>query len=157
MLVSYRQPWSLSSRMNAEFDRLIAGTFGAGPVGSPAAEVSTEGNDVVITVDVPGSGPQDVDVTLTGRRLTLTERRTESSTDGPARSSRRAPLRRSFTVPAGTTPEQVTATVSNGVLTVRVTEATKPEPQPHRIAVTAGTVTAEVATPESDDTTSDPE
>ncbi|MGH8882755.1 MAG: Hsp20/alpha crystallin family protein, partial [Stackebrandtia sp.] len=130
MLVRYRQPWLLSSRVNTEFDRLMADTF-AGRTGSyfPDAEVSAQGNDVVITVDVPGVATEDVDVTLDGRRLTISGQRAETElAEGDrviSRGSRRGGFTRSYTVPVGTTAEQVTASVDNGLLTVRVADATK--------------------------------
>ncbi|ADD44096.1 Hsp20/alpha crystallin family protein [Stackebrandtia nassauensis] len=141
MLVRYRQPWFLSSRVNNEFDRLIAETFGrVEPVFTPPADVSTQGNDVVIALDVPGVAPEDVDVTLEGRFLKITGTRASAQVaEGDrylARGRFEGSFARTYRVPEGTTPEQVSATVDNGQLIVRVADVTKPEPQPQKIAVT---------------------
>ncbi|HZE38266.1 MAG TPA: Hsp20/alpha crystallin family protein [Stackebrandtia sp.] len=141
MLVRYRQPWYRSSLVNAEFDRLVAEAFGQGQGSfSPGADIATQGNDVVITVDIPGVAPEDVDITLDGRRLVITgQRQATQVAEGDrviARGLRQGKFSRTFTVPQGTAAEQISASVDNGLLTVRVTEVTKPEPQPQKIAVT---------------------
>lgn len=148
MLVRYRQPWYLSSRVNSEFDRLMADTFGGNGNYSPAADVATQGNDVVITVDIPGVAAEDVDVTLDGRRLIISGQRAKTQlAEGDrllARGLRSGGFQRAFTVPVGTTADQITATVDNGQLTVRVAEVTKPQAQPQKITVGKTIPSAEI-------------
>lgn len=149
MLVRYRQPWYLSSRVNSEFDRLIGETFGrVEPVFSPPADVSTSGNDVVIALDVPGVAPEDVDVTLEGRFLKITGTRSRAQVaEGDrvlARGRFEGSFARTYRVPQGTEPQQVSATVDNGQLIVRVADVTKPEPQPAKIAVIRAAGAAEL-------------
>jgi HSP20 family protein len=141
MLVRYRQPWYLSSRVNSEFDRLMAEAFVGKPIGfSPAADVATEGTDIVISLDIPGVAAEDVDIALDGRRLTIAGERAERTVADGDRVLRRGLSRgkftRTFTVPAGTKADQVTASAANGLLHVRVAEVIKPKTQPHKIAVT---------------------
>lgn len=142
MLVRYRQPWYLSSRVNSEFDQLMAETFGREVnTFTPAADIATEGQDVLITLAVPGIAAEAIDVTLEGRRLTISGERAKSEVaEGDrfiSRGLRRGTFNRGFTVPQGTTAEQVSASLDNGLLTVRVAQVTKPAPEPQKIAVSS--------------------
>ena len=155
MLVRYRQPWFLSSRVNSEFDRLMAETFGRTPDRfTPAADVATEGNDVVITLELPGIKADEVDVTLDGRRLTISGEHSHTETaEGDrylARGLRRGRFTRTFTVPDGTTADQVDAHLADGLLKVRVADVTEPKREPAKIAVTSVATTDEAI--ESGDT-----
>ncbi|MFD0558448.1 HSP20 family protein [Stackebrandtia endophytica] len=140
MLVRYRQPWYLSSRVNSQFDKLISDAFGREATGfTPAADVVTEGNDVVVTLALPGVSAEAIDVTLEGPKLTISGERVESETaEGDrylSRGLRRGSFTRTFTVPRGTTGDQIHAELENGLLKVRVSEVTKPQAQPEKIAV----------------------
>lgn len=140
MLVRYRQPWFLSSRVNSEFDRLMAETFGRNlDRFAPAADVATEGNDIVITVELPGIKAEEVDITLEGRKLTIAGEHSRNETaEGDrylARGLRRGSYARSFAVPEGTTSDQISADLQDGLLKVRIADVTKPKPQPEKIAV----------------------
>lgn len=140
MLVRYRQPWFLSGRIDNEFDRIVADAFGRGTAAfAPAADVVTEGEDVVVTLSVPGVAPEDIDVTLDGRKLVVSGERVQPElAEGDRvveRGLRHGAFRRVFTVPAGTTSEQISAEAKHGLLKVRVARATKPESQPQKIAV----------------------
>lgn len=155
MLVRYRQPWHLSSRVNSEFDRLIGETFGREATGfTPAADIVTDGRDVVITLAVPGVAAEDIEVTLEGRKLTVSGERAEAQTaEGDryiTRGLRRGSFARTFTVPQGVTAEQVSADLENGLLKVRVAEVTKPEPQPEKIAINASNSAKSVITAEAE-------
>jgi len=140
VLVRYRQPWYLSSRVNSQFDKLISDSFGREATGfTPAADVVTEGNDVVITLALPGVSAEAIDVTLEGSKLTISGERAESATgEGDrylSRGLRRGSFTRTFSVPRATTGDQIGAELENGLLKVRISEVTKPEPQPEKIAV----------------------
>ncbi|CAM3153369.1 Hsp20/alpha crystallin family protein [Stackebrandtia soli] len=149
MLVRYRQPWYLSSRVNSEFDQLIAEAFGNDNKNfKPAADVVTDGDDVVIKLAIAGVPADAVDVTLDGRKLTVTGERAESElADGDrylARGLRYGAFRRGFTVPEGTTAEQISASLDNGVLSVRVAKVTAKTPTSTKIAIVDGEAKAEL-------------
>lgn len=140
MLVHRRHPWFVSGRVDNDFDRLISKAFGQNVATfAPAADVVTKGEDVVITLAVPGVDPTALDVTLHGRELSISGQRKQTETsEGDrviARGLRHGKFTRSFSVPAGTTPDQISAELDNGLLTVRVAQVSKPQPQPHKIAV----------------------
>ncbi|HIW62124.1 MAG TPA: Hsp20/alpha crystallin family protein [Candidatus Stackebrandtia excrementipullorum] len=155
MLVRYRQPWFLSSRVNSEFDRLMSETFGrdTGRI-NPAADIVTEGEDVVVTLELPGIKADEVDITLDGRRLTVAGEHSSTETaEGDrylSRGLRRGRFSRSFSVPEGTTAEQIGAELKDGLLKLRVSGVIKPQPQPQKIAVTS-TVDADAAIEAGDD------
>jgi len=89
--------------------------------------------------DVPGMKEQDVDVTLTGNRLTISGKRSsekEETGDAYYTCERSyGSFSRSFTLPDGIDPEHIQANLNAGVLTVAVGK--KAEFKPKKIAVQA--------------------
>jgi HSP20 family protein len=103
----------------------------------PTFEV-TESNDAYLfRADVPGVKEEDLDISLTGNRLTISGRREQERQEQSERyyASERSygSFSRSFTLPDGTDQEHVQADVKNGVLTLRL--AKRPEIQPRRISI----------------------
>lgn len=139
MMARYRQPWYLTSRIDSEFDRLMNETFGQGRKFSPAADVTVQDQDVLITIDAPGVREDDISVTLDGRRLVVSGERTELN-EGDKVLSRgiwRGKFTKTFTVREGIEPNDVSAELNNGVLTVRVANVAKNQPEPQKIEVTS--------------------
>ncbi|WP_051704385.1 Hsp20/alpha crystallin family protein [Glycomyces sp. NRRL B-16210] len=148
MIVRYQHPHAafrqfdgnLNRHLNREFERLVRLGFGRAAVQSTLrADVYTEGEDLVVTAAVPGVSPEDVTVEVEGRRLTVTaERREREAAEGDrylVRGLSAGSFSREFTLPEGTTPDQVSAEVADGLLQVRVTGAVKPAPTAQRIPV----------------------
>jgi HSP20 family protein len=140
MIVRYQHPYAAFRQFDREFERLVRRGFGrAATELSLRADVYTEGPDAVITAAVPGVAPEDVTVTLEGRRLSVTAERRERETAEGDRYLHRGlvtgTFRREFTVPEGTDAAQVSAEVAEGLLTVRIANAVKPAPQARRIPV----------------------
>ncbi|TDC40663.1 Hsp20/alpha crystallin family protein [Micromonospora sp. 15K316] len=116
----------------AEFDALVRQAFG--PVGTrptgfvPAAEVTRDGDDAVVRLELPGLDP-DNDVAVEVDRDSLVvrgERRDERAEERDGRGLREVrygSFRRSFRLPAHTTADAVSAAYDAGVLTVRVADA----------------------------------
>lgn len=160
MIVRYQHPYAAFRQFDREFERLVRQGFGRTATQlSLRADVYTEGPDAVITAAVPGISPEDVTVTLEGRRLSITaERREREAAEGDrylVRGLRSGTFRREFTVPEGTDASQVSAEVADGLLTVRVANAVKPAPQAQAIPVTGArpeiAVEAEQAETEGDE------
>ncbi|GAA5156662.1 Hsp20/alpha crystallin family protein [Pseudonocardia eucalypti] len=144
---------SLWSRRDpfADFDALVRRAFG-GPVPSwpatpsafvPAADVSRDGDDAVVTVELPGVDvTKDVTVEVDGDQLVVRgERRDERSEErgrGALREVRYGSFRRAFTLPAHVTAEAVSASYEAGVLRVRVAGAYAANGGATRIEVTSG-------------------
>jgi HSP20 family protein len=138
MIVRYQHPYAAFRQFDREFDRLVRHGFGRTATQlSLRADVYTEGPDAVITAAVPGISPEDVTVTLEGRRLSIAaERRQREAAEGDrylVRGLASGTFRREFTVPEGTEAAQVSADVADGLLTVRVANAVKPAPQAQQI------------------------
>ncbi|GII52377.1 heat-shock protein Hsp20 [Planotetraspora thailandica] len=138
----------------SDFDRLVRRAFGphfapATSLGTirttgftPAAEVTRDGDDAVVRVELPGIDVEkDVAVEVDrGRLVVRGERRDERSEEHDGRTLREVrygSFQRSFALPAHVTADAVTASYEAGVLSLRVTGA-HAGAQPQRIAVTSG-------------------
>ncbi|NUQ90562.1 MAG: Hsp20/alpha crystallin family protein [Glycomyces artemisiae] len=148
MIVRYQHPYAAFRQFDREFERLVRLGFGRGAVQySLRADVYTEGEDLVVRAAVPGVSAEDVTVELEGRRLSITaERKARESAEGDrylVRGLSAGSFRREFTLPEGTTAEQLTAGVADGILTVRVAGAVKPAPTAQRIPVAGAPVEIE--------------
>ena len=143
MVLRYWEPAVRNRRVDSEFDRIVGSFFGAAQrapqASGPAADVVTDGTDVVITVDLPGLSPDSIDIEVAPRRLTISgERPAPVLGEGErvlSRTRRHGRFRSDFRLPAGVTAENIKAGYEHGVLTVRVTEVAKPVPQPVKIQV----------------------
>jgi len=95
-----------------------------------------------LVADAPGFSPSDVNIELTDRVLTIsgkhTSERKQQEGDRVLRSERRfMQFTRTFTLPDNTKPEDISAALDKGVLTVRVPKTPEaPNPEPKRITVT---------------------
>lgn len=106
---------------------------------TPAAEVTRDGEDAVVSVELPGVDVgKDVNVEVDRGRLVIHgERRDERSEESDGRTYsevRYGSFRREFKLPAHVTGDAVTASYDAGVLKVRVAGAYAGE-QPQRIAI----------------------
>jgi HSP20 family protein len=115
----------------ADFDALFRSAFTpvTRSVGfSPAAEVTRDGEDAVVRVELPGlDAERDVAVEVDrGRLVVRGERRDERSDEKDGRVLREVrygSFRRSFSLPEHVTADDVTAGYDTGVLSVRVAGA----------------------------------
>lgn len=113
----------------------------------PAADIAKDGNDVVVTLALPGVDiEKDVDVTVTEGKLAITGRRAEQrKTDKGGvfvREIRSGEFRREFTLPEGVTADRVEADYDRGLLKVRVREVVRPVAEPAKVKVTVRSLTA---------------
>jgi HSP20 family molecular chaperone IbpA len=109
---------------------------------NPAAEISRDGDDAVVRVELPGVDVEkDVNVEIENGRLVIHgERRDEREEQKDGRSLREVrygSFRRSFGLPEHVTGDAISASYDAGVLTVRVAGAhARPEvPGTQRIAI----------------------
>ncbi|MET7394359.1 Hsp20/alpha crystallin family protein [Dactylosporangium sp. NPDC005572] len=113
----------------AEFDALVRRTFEQRATGfNPAAEVSRDGDDAVVRLELPGVDvEQDVTVEIDrGHLVVRGERRDERAEERAGRTLREVrygSFHRTFALPEHVTDEAVTAEYDAGVLTVRVAGA----------------------------------
>ena len=105
-------------------------------------EEFVDGDMLVVKAELPGLDPEkDVEITVADGVLTLSAERREEITEGEAGKSgyrsefRYGSYRRSLTLPAGATADDVKASYADGILEVRIPVA-KAVPTPQKIEVT---------------------
>jgi HSP20 family protein len=103
-------------------------------------DVSEDGESYRIQATLPGFKPEQVEVTVNDGVLSIEAKRSEEKTEGEGRYLRREVLfgnyRRRLSLPGDVKAEDIKADFENGVLTVRVPRA--PKPQPVKVAIGAG-------------------
>jgi HSP20 family protein len=89
---------------------------------APALDVSESDTAIIVRAEVPGVDPNEIDITVTGDRLTISGEKKETvekkDRDTFHRESRYGSFSRTLPLPAGVDPQQVTAEHANGVLTI---------------------------------------
>ncbi len=110
---------------------------------SPSFEIKETKDAYLFKADVPGVRDNDLEITVTGNRLSVSGKREaekEDQTDTYYAYERSyGQFTRSFTLPDGADAEQLRAELKDGVLSLAVPK--KPELQPKRITVKASTPT----------------
>ncbi len=104
---------------------------------TPRFDVKETKDSYMFKADLPGVKEQDVDVSVTGNRLTVSGKRDEERTEEGERyyayERSYGSFSRAFTLPEGVDADAVRAELKNGVLTIRIPK--RPEVQPRRITV----------------------
>jgi HSP20 family protein len=105
----------------------------------PATDIFARGDDMVIRVEVAGVAPDDVAITFTGGVLTVSGvRRTElGDADEDSFYIRERPygaFRRAMTLRAGTSDDQISAEIRDGLVEITVREGCAGR-EPQRIAL----------------------
>src|SRR5919198_4002799 len=142
--------WARRDPFWADFDALVRNAFG--PVSrsgfgfTPAAEITRDGEDAIVRVELPGVDfEKDVTVEVDrGQLVVRGERRDERAEERDGRTLREVrygSFYRSFALPKHVTAEQLSASYDAGVLSVRVAGAYTGT-TPTRIPVTAAAPTA---------------
>jgi len=104
---------------------------------TPAFDVKETKEAYLFKADVPGIAEKDLEVTMTGNRLTISGKRDEEKEEKADRyytyERNYGSFTRSFTLPDGADVDKLRASLDQGVLTIHVPK--KPEVQPKKIAV----------------------
>jgi HSP20 family protein len=104
---------------------------------SPQVDVEETDREIIVTIDLPGVDPQDIEIALVERSLLVQgkkeERRDEARRNFHLAEREVGRFHRSIPLPAGADPEHVQAITAKGVLTITIPK--KPEVQPRRIPV----------------------
>jgi HSP20 family protein len=108
---------------------------------APAFEIKETKDGFVFKADLPGFKEKDIEITMTGNRLTVSGKREaekEETTDTfYARECCYGAFTRAFTLPEGTDGnDNIRAELTSGVLTLHLPK--RPELQPKRIEVKVG-------------------
>lgn len=140
MYMTPYEPWNVLNNLNREVGRLLNSPRGGADDSSsvatsawtPAVDIKEEEGRFLITADVPGVDPDDIDLTMENGVLTIKgERKMESDMkeNGFRRVERlHGTFYRRFSLPDYADAENISASCRNGVLTVTVpkTDAVKP-------------------------------
>jgi HSP20 family protein len=131
---------AIQDEMNQVFGRARQGQ--GGRVWAPALDISERKDAYVVTVEVPGVSPDDLDITLEDGLLTIQGERqfTQESTEQQYhRVERRyGSFRRSITLPSQVQAETIEASFENGVLEVVVPKAEEAKPRKISVKASAG-------------------
>ncbi len=100
----------------------------AGHGGHPPVDVVRDGDDIVVTVDLPGYDREGIDVSVAGRSLTVRADHEHASVAGDGetflrRERRHESVARTIGLPVDVDPDGASADHRNGVLTVRLSVA----------------------------------
>jgi HSP20 family protein len=119
----------------ADFERF--GQASGGPGFLPPVDVRETADAFVFRADLPGVKEDDVEISLTGNRLTINGQRQEETREEGSRyhSYERSygSFSRSFTLPDGADADSVRADMKDGVLDITVPK--RPEVKPRRISL----------------------
>jgi HSP20 family molecular chaperone IbpA len=111
----------------------------ARPVFLPCTDIFERADAIVVTADMPGVGPEAVDVDLVGNELTISGRVEEASFEGHELSYAEYEVgdyQRRFRISGGIEADKIDATIKNGVLQVVLPKSK--EAQPQKITVKPG-------------------
>jgi HSP20 family protein len=133
-------PFTALARLDQEFDEVVRRTFGASAQQFvPPVEMSVEGSDVVITMEVAGVDVDEIDIEVANGRLTISGERRDRWEDNRGRllvrEMRYGTFRRTFQLPAGVRPEQIEASLDKGLLRIRIKDVARPVQAPQKISV----------------------
>lgn len=135
--------WDDFERLQRDMDRLFnAGTRAAsGPLGDfPAVNIWAGENDALLTAELPGVNPDDIDVTVKDNTVTIRgSRQPETLKEGQAYMRRErgtGSFVRSFTLPFDVDAKNVSAQYRMGILQVTLPRAEADKPK--KITVKAG-------------------
>jgi HSP20 family protein len=138
-----REPWggfeTLRRELDELFDRFGALSPGLARGAFPACNLYETQDAFVLTAEIPGVAPEELEILLEGSTITLRGERKQPSEEGASvhRSERPAgAFRRAIDLPVPIDGEKVEAVHRCGVLTLRLPKA--PEHRPRQIAVKAG-------------------
>ena len=103
----------------------------------PSFDVKETRDAYVFKADLPGLVEKEIDISLTGNRLTVSGKREEEKKEKGevfyTWERTYGAFTRSFTLPEGIDPEHVEAEMKDGVLTIVAPK--KPEMRPHKVSI----------------------
>lgn len=135
-------PWSELATLQRDVNELFGRTFGPArrtPMAPPIDAHRTE-TGLRVRIELPGMGPEDVDVSVHDHQLVVSGVRETDEKIEEERWIRRersyGRFQRAFTLPEGVDAEEITASFEHGVLQLDIPNP--PERQPQKIQIGAG-------------------
>jgi HSP20 family protein len=126
-------PCSLLSEMDRFFERGVTAT----PTWAPRIDAFDREKELVVRVELPGVKPEDVDITVEDRTLTISGKRQFEETVEQGNYHRReiftGEFKRTLVLPEGLNAGEITAKAENGLLSVILPR--RPEVLPRKVKV----------------------
>ena len=126
-------PFSLLSEMDRLFERGVTAT----PTWAPRIDAFDREKELVVRVELPGVKPEEVDITVEDRTLTISGKRQFEGTVEQGNYHRReiftGEFKRTLVLPEGLNAEEITAKAENGLLSVILPR--RPEVLPRKVKV----------------------
>ena len=136
-------PWREFESLTGQMNQLFESTFGQSALSSgggwaPAVAVEETDDAYVVEAELPGVHRNDVQVEASSGVLTITGEFKDRERTGILRRRTRRTGRFEFrtTLPASVNTEAITASLHDGVLTVKVSKGD--EAKPRRVEITGG-------------------
>jgi HSP20 family protein len=138
-----RSTWREMDRLRREMDRMLSdwpssSGWTAAPA-YPAMNVWTNQEGAVVTAELPGVSPEDIDISVVNETLTVTGTRQPEEIEGATyhrRERSKGKFTRSFQLPFRIEGDQVEAAFERGVLHITLPRAEADKPK--KISVKAG-------------------
>ena len=140
MAVAAYEPFVLMNQLQNEVNRLFATrvakrraepSSAANAEWVPAVDIREESDQYVITADLPGVDPKEIEVTMEKGVLSLRGKRPPQTAEGDKAFARRerpaGSFHRSFVMPESADAAGITAQGKNGVLQVLIPKRQKPQ------------------------------
>lgn len=142
----FRQPysWREANRLRQEMDRMFETAFPRlqryRDAGFPAINVWTSKDEgIIVTAELPGVDPGDIDITVTVDKLTISGKRTGETAESVTYHRRERPFgefSRTFQLPYSVNKDKVAANMQMGILQIALPRAEAEKPR--QISVQAG-------------------
>lgn len=135
-----RSLWREMDRLQREMNRVVSNFAPRGSSGFPPLNMWASEHDVVLTAELPGVNPDDLDISVVGDTVTLSGRREPDATGEETRYHRHERWHGAFTrtvqLPFRIDVNQVDANFRKGVLMLTLPRAE--EDRPRRIEIGEG-------------------
>lgn len=137
-------PWREMNRLRREMDHLVNyqwAPLARGAAAFPPVNVWENENGLLVTAELPGLDPSQLDVSLEKDSLTISGARAGDAPAGSEEDFVRherwfEPFKRTVELPFDVDPEKCDAAYEKGVLTVKLER--RPEIQPKKLTIKAG-------------------
>lgn len=143
MAINIWDPMASMARLSHDMDMMFRRAMHPGradmPEGvfMPAADIMRDGEDALVTMEIPGMNEDDINIDVEPGRLTVSGEREERVTDAEdhLRELRYGEFRREFALPQGVTADQVSASYDKGMLEIRISGAASADRTARKIPV----------------------
>lgn len=131
-------PFQEMESLYDQFGQLVQNVFGEAPVMPAIVDIEETEDSYIVDLDLPGVRKEDLNVEVAENRLRVSGELKEKERSGVLRRQNRRIGRFDHMValPGEVDPDQVDATLHEGVLTIRLGKATRT--MPHKVEIRQG-------------------